>query len=128
MFCLTNSGFVQCYSLGSHKVCCTLLFNFALFSNFCFACFASQTSGLCSTIPSALVKFVARLCLILLYSVIFVLRALPHKHRVLQCYTLGSRKFCCMVVFILLYSVIFALRVCAVLFPSAPLKFAPFCS
>ena len=95
--CFTNTGFVQCYRLGSRKVCCTLLFNFALFSNFCFACFASQTSSLCSAIPSAPVKFVAHLCLIFLYSVIFVLCALPHKH-----------------------------RVCAVLFPSAPLKFTPF--
>ena len=98
VFCLTNTGFVQCYSLGSHKVCCTLVLYFALFSNFCFACFASQTSGLCSAIPLAPVKFVARLCLILLYSVIFVLRALPHKH-----------------------------RACAVLFPPAPLKFTPLC-
>ena len=116
MFCLTNTGFVQCYSLGSHKVCCTLVLYFAIFSNFCFACFASQTSGLCSAIPSAPVKSVVRLCLIFLYSVIFVfacfasqtsglcsafpsapvksvtrfcgfsqnfvLRVLPHKHRV----------------------------------------------
>ena len=49
-------------------------------SNLCFACFASQTPGLCSTIPSAPVQFAARLSLILLHSVIFVLRALPHKH------------------------------------------------
>ena len=50
-------------------------------SNLCFACFASQTSGLCSAIPLAPTKFVERLCLILLYSVIFLLRALPHKLR-----------------------------------------------
>ena len=36
-----------------------------------FACSASQTSGLCSAIPSAPIKFVARLCCILIYSVIF---------------------------------------------------------
>ena len=41
---------------------------FALYSNFCFACFASQTLGLCSAISSAPVKFVARFCLIFLYS------------------------------------------------------------
>ena len=63
LFCLTNTGFVQCYSLGSRKVCCTLVFNFALFNDFCFACFASQTPGLCSASPSAPVKFVACLCL-----------------------------------------------------------------
>ena len=45
VFCLTNTGFMQSYSLGS-------------------------------------LKFVARLCCILLYSVIFFVAALPHKHRV----------------------------------------------
>ena len=41
--------------------------------NLCFACFASQTLGLCSAIPSAPLKFVSRLslCCIVLYSVIF---------------------------------------------------------
>ena len=33
-FCLTNTGFVQCYSLRSHKVCCMLALYFALFSIF----------------------------------------------------------------------------------------------
>ena len=47
---------------------------------FCVLCLTN--TGLCSAISSAPVEFVARLCLILLYSVIFVLRALPHKHRV----------------------------------------------
>ena len=43
---------VQWYSLGSHKVCCTLLLYFALFSNFCFGCFASQTWGRCELLWS----------------------------------------------------------------------------
>ena len=74
VFCLTNTGFAQCYSLGSRTVCCTLVFNFALFSNFllllqcspfgsrsllhaflvsnlCLVLFASPTSGLCSAFP-----------------------------------------------------------------------------
>ena len=42
----------------------------------CFACFASQTPGLCSAFPSAPFEFV-RLCLSR-----FVMRTLPHKHRV----------------------------------------------
>ena len=82
MFCvfgLTNTGFVQCYSLGSRKVCCTLELHFALFSNFCFAWFASQTLGLCSAFPSAHVKSVT---LLLRFSQNFVLRVLRHKHRV----------------------------------------------
>ena len=77
MFCLTNTGFVQCYFLGSRKVCCTLVFNFSLFSNFCFACLkALQTSGLCSAFPSAPVESVTR------FRQNFVLRVLPYKHRV----------------------------------------------
>ena len=79
VFCPTHTGLVQCYSLSSHKVCSTLVSYFALFSNFCFACFASQTSGLCSAFPSAPVKSVTRFCG---FSQNFVLRVLPHKHRV----------------------------------------------
>ena len=135
-------------------------------SNLCFACFASQAPALCSAIPSAHVKFIARLCCILLHSVIFcfaffasqtsglscafpsapvksVTRFCNALVRTLfcvvcltntgfvQCYSLGCRKVCCTLLF---HSVIFLLRalphkhrVCAVLFPSAPLKFTPFC-
>ena len=42
----------------------------------CLACFASQTPGLCSALPSAPFEFI-RLCLSR-----FVMRTLPHKHRV----------------------------------------------
>ena len=74
MRCLTNFGFVQCYSLGSG----VKFVNFALFSDFCFAFFASQTSGLCRAFPSAPVKPVSY-TLLLRFSQNFVL---PHKHRV----------------------------------------------
>ena len=94
VLCLTNTGFVQCYSLGSRKVCCTFVFILLLYSViFCFACFASQTLGFCSAFPSAPV-----VCCTLFLLVIHVLCSLPHHH-----------------------------RVCAVLFPSAPLEFTPFC-
>ena len=153
VLCLTNIGFVQCFSfgfrkvsytlslrvsrrvlphkhrfchcypLGSRKVCCTLLFIFFLFSNFGFACFASQTSGLCSPFPSAPVKSVTRFCYALVRT-LFCVFCLTDTGFV-QCYSLGCRQVCCMFVF--------ALRVlphqhraCAVLFPSAPLKFTPF--
>ena len=49
MFCvfyLTNTGFVQCYSLGSRG----LLHAFVV-SNSCFVLFASSSSGLCSAFP-----------------------------------------------------------------------------
>ena len=51
VFCLTNTRFVQCYSLGSRQVCCMLVFIFLYSVIFCFACFASPTSGLCSAFP-----------------------------------------------------------------------------
>ena len=72
VFCLTNTGFVQCYSLGSHKVCCTLVFNFALFSNFCFACFASQTSGLCSAFPFGSPQVYTLLVFFVLFSLLLL--------------------------------------------------------
>ena len=73
---LTNFGFVQSLHLGS-------LWNFARVCFLCFACFALQTPGLCSAFPSAPFEFV-RLCLSC-----FVMRTLPHKHRV--CAVLFSR-------------------------------------
>ena len=90
MLCFTNSGFVQCYSLGSSKVCCTLAFNFALFSNFCFACFASQTSGLCSAFPLASIKSVTRFCYPLVRT-LFCVFCLTNIQFV-QCYSLASRQ------------------------------------
>ena len=132
VLCLTNTGFVQCYSLGSLKVCCTLklVLYCALFSNFCFACFASQTSDLGSAFPSAPLKSVTRFC----YAENFVLRVLPKKHRV--CAVLLPRlpsSFFYMLEFILLYSAIFCFAcfasptsgLCSA-FPLAPLKFTPF--
>ena len=105
---LTNTGFVQCFSLGSllslyanvsrfvmrtslHKlrVCVVLAPRFPLeFCTrvfLCFACFASRTPGLYSAFPSAPFEFV-RLCLSR-----FVMRTLPHKHRV--CAVLFSPRF-----------------------------------
>ena len=132
MLCLTNTGFVQCYSIGSRKVCCTFVFNFALFSNFCFACFASQTSGLCSAFPSAPVKSVTRFCYALVRD-LFCVFCLTDSEFV-QCYSHGSHKVCCKLVlyFALFSNFSFAFfsslphkhRVCAVVFlrlPQSPL-------
>ena len=77
VFCLTNTGFVQCYSLGSHKVCCTLVFNFSLFSNFCFACFASQTSGLCSAFPFGSPQVYTLLVFFVLFSLLLLCPLCP---------------------------------------------------
>ena len=74
---------------------------FALLSKFCYACFASQTSGLCSAFPLGSCKFFFHAC-VLFYSVDFVLRALSRKHRFVQCFSLGSWKFfarlCCFII------------------------------
>ena len=136
------------------------MFNFALFSNFCFACVASNIGFMpCFSFGSRKVSYT----LLLRFSKNFVLLVLPHKDRVSQCYSFGSRKVCCMLLVISLYSVNFCVaclasglcnaltsapvvyctllllviyvscslshqhRACAVLFPSAPLKFTPFC-
>ena len=98
MFCvfyLTNTGFVQCNSLGPHKVCCTLVLYFVSFSNFCFACFASQTSGLCSAFPLAPVKSVTRFKFC--YASVSV--SCLKNTGFVQCYPLGSRKVCCTLLF-----------------------------
>ena len=56
VLCLINIGFVRCYSLGSWKFFARLcLVYFSV--NFCYAYFASQTSGLCSAFPSLPVIF-----------------------------------------------------------------------
>ena len=96
---------MQCFSLGTRKVCCTPLLNLFYYVIFCFACFASQTSGFWSAFPSAPVKSVTRFCYALVRT-LFCVFCLTNTGFV-QCYSLGSRKVCCMLVFTLLYSVIF---------------------
>ena len=55
---------------------------------------------MCSAIPSAPVKFVARSCLICLFSNCgFACFASQTSALFLQCYSLGSRKVCCTLVF-----------------------------
>ena len=97
--------------------------------NLCFACFASQTLGLCSAIPSAPLKFVARLslCCIVLYSVIFCFACFAS-----QTSDLGSAfplapvksvtRFCYAENFVLLV-LPKKHRVCAVLLPRLPSSF-----
>ena len=88
-------------------------------------CFASKTPALCSAIPSAPVRNVARLCLILLHSVIFVfVLSLTHIGFV-QYFSFGSRKVS--YTLLLRFSQNFVLRVlphkhrvCAVLLPRLP--------
>ena len=97
--------------------------------NLCFACFASQTLGLCSAIPSAPLKFVSRLslCCIVLYSVIFCFACFAS-----QTSDLGSAfplapvksvtRFCYAENFVLLV-LPKKHRVCAVLLPRLPSSF-----
>ena len=71
MLCLTNTGFVQCFSLRSRQVCCMLVFILFYSVIFCFACFASPTSGLCSAFPFGSPQ-VYTLLFFFFYSVCFV--------------------------------------------------------
>ena len=125
-----GSWFVHCFSLGSRKVCCTLLLNLFYYVIFCFACFASQTSGFWSAFPSAPVKSVTRFCYALVRTLFCVF--CQTNTGFVQCYSLGSRKVCCMLVFTLLYSVIFCFaslilphkhRVLCNALPSAPVVY-----
>ena len=76
------------------RLCCILLYSVF----FCFACFASQTSGLGSAFPSVPVESVTRFCYALLVTNLFCLFCLTNTGFV-QCYSLGSRKVCCTLVF-----------------------------
>ena len=86
---------VLCYSLGSRKVCCMLVFNFALFNNFLLRVFCLTNIVFVQCSP-------------------FGTRSLLHAY-VVSNYTYVS------------YSLPHQLRACALLFPSAPNKFTPFC-
>ena len=73
--CCTNIGFVQCFSFGSRKGSVTR-FCYALVSVFCLT-----NSGFVQCYPLSSRKICRKLLFNLFYSVILVLRALPHKHR-----------------------------------------------
>ena len=98
MLCLTNIGFVQCCSLGSRKVCCTLVFNFVLFSNFCFCVLCLTNIGFvqCFSFGSRKVSYtlLLRFILVRTLSCVFCLTNTGF----VQCYSLGPRKVYCMLV------------------------------
>ena len=72
MFCLTNTGFVQCYSLGFRQVCCMLAFILLYSVIFCFTCFASPTLGLCSAFPFGSPQVYTLLVFFVLFSVLLL--------------------------------------------------------
>ena len=89
VLCLTNTGFVQCFLFGSHKVCCTLLLLVIFVSlavhpkqQFCAVFFLWLPQSL---LP-ALVRDVV--CVFCLTNTGFVQR-----------YSLGFRKVCCTLAF-----------------------------
>ena len=131
VFCLTNTGFVQCYSLGSLKVCCTLklVLYCALFSNFlfCVLCLTNIGFGQCFSFgphkEDAFVTLRTLICVFCLKNTGFV-----------QCYSLGSHQvfFACLSLFCFIQQ-FFALRVlphqhraCAVLSLRLPSSLHPF--
>ena len=98
MLCLSNIGFVQCFSFGCRKVSYRLLLRFS--QNFvlrvlphrhrvcavllprlpssllhvcvCFACFASPTSGLCSAFPFGSPQVYTLLVFFVLFSLLLL--------------------------------------------------------
>ena len=72
MFCLTNTGFVQCYSLGFRQVCCMLAFILLYSVIICFTCFASPTSGLCSAFPFGSPQVYTLLVFFVLFSLLLL--------------------------------------------------------
>ena len=91
-------------------------FIFGLRAVYSFACFASQTQGLCSAFPRPSFEFV-RFCLSRI-----VLRTSPHKHRVwAMLFPRSPLKFVrlCLLCFVMRTSP-HKHRVCAVLLPSVP--------
>ena len=131
VFCLTNTGFVQLVLFPRAapikfvaRLFCILLYSVI----FCFACFASQTSGLRSAFPSVPVESVTRFCYALVRN-LFCLFCLTNTGFV-RCYSSAPVKFVARSRLTLLYSVIFVLRalphmktseLCSA-FPSAPVK------
>ena len=119
MLCLTNTGFVQCYSLGSRKVCCMLVFTLLYSVIFCFACFASQTSCFvqCSSFGSRSLLHafvVSNLCLVLFASPTSAL---------CSAFPFGSPQVYSLLFFFVLFSLLLLCAqqapVCAVIFPGS---------
>ena len=77
VLCLTNTGFVQCYSLGSRQVCCMLVFILLYSVIFCFTCFASPTSGLCSAFPFGSPQVYTLLVFFVLFSLLLLCPLCP---------------------------------------------------
>ena len=131
VFCLTNTGFVQCYSLGSLKVCCTLklVLYCALFSNFlfCVLCLTNIGFGQCFSFGSRKEDAFVTL------RTLFCVYCLKKQGGLCSATPSAPVKFFCMLEFILHYSAIFCFAcfasptsgLCSA-FPSAPLKFTPF--
>ena len=67
-----NTGFVQCYSLGFRQVCCMLVFILLYSVIFCFTCFASPTSGLCSAFPFGSPQVYTLLVFFVLFSLLLL--------------------------------------------------------
>ena len=72
VFCLKNTGFVQCYSLGSRQVCCMLVLILLYSVIFYFPCFGSPTSGLCSAFPFGSPQVYTLLVFFVLFSLLLL--------------------------------------------------------
>ena len=91
---------MQCYSLGSHKVCCTLVLYFALFINFlfCLLCLTNIGFVQCFSFGSRKVCCMLVVNFALFSNFLFCVLCLTNIGFV-QCFSFGSLKVCCMLVF-----------------------------
>ena len=114
VFCLTNTGFVQCYSLGSRQVCCMLVFILLYSVIFCFACFASSTSDLCSAFPFGSPQVYTLLVFFVLFSLLLLCVLCPTSSSLCSDFSPAPLEFA-RFIFALYYSV---LSLCSAFFPS----------
>ena len=111
---------MQCFSFGSRKVSYTLLLRFILVRTLsCVFCLTNTGFVQCNSLGPRKVYCMLVLNFALFSNFCFCCNALP-----------SAPVVCCTLLLLVIYVSCFLphqLRACAVLFPSAPLKFTPFC-
>ena len=133
MLCLTNIGFVQCYSLCYCKVSYTLLFRFILVRNlFCVFCLTNTGFVQCYSLGSRQVCCML-VFIILLYSVIFCFACFASSTSGLcSAFLFGSPQVYTLLVFFVLFGLLLLCLLCPTSsglcsdFSPAPFEFARF--
>ena len=126
VLCLTNTGFVQCYSLGSRQVCCMLVFILLYSVIFCFACFASSTSGLCSAFLFGSPQVYTLLVFFVLFSLLLLCLLCSTSSGLCSDFSPAPLEFACFIFWFILFSFKFVFCVLSLTnlinLPSIPVK------